>query len=154
MISLIDINEGNYLTVANLQIGEDQRGFVAPPGRIMASAYAMRKSNARCWAFGYNGKIVGIGMVKDLTDEPPCYTIEQILVDINYQGKGIGRAALQMILDILAEERRFDAVEVSVKKAALASIALFAGAGFFDTGYTDPATPDALVLRAELNKQK
>jgi len=147
MISLIDITENNYQIVCSLEVAENQKNFVASPTRILASAYAMRNRNARVWAIANAKTIVGVLMVKDLFEDPACYTIEQFLIDRHHQNKGYGKEALKLIIDLLANERKYEAIEICVKKAAAPAIQMYKNAGFTDTGYNDPTTPDSYILK-------
>ena len=153
MISLIDITENNYLKVCELKVAENQQGFVASPVRILASAYAMRNNNARAWAIAdIEAKtIIGVIMVKDLSEDPACYTIEQFLIDHRHQNKGHGKQALKLAVDTLAKEQKYPAIEICVKKEASAAVTLYKNAGFTDTGYTDPENPDSHILRYEFS---
>ena len=147
MIALTEINENNYIDVCSLQVAEDQKAYVANPMRILASAYAMQSQNARVWAVTHGEIVVGVLMVKDLLDEPKCYTLEQFLIDYRYQGQWFGRQALNLIIELLAKEKNYDAIEICVKMGAKHAVDLYKKAGFLDTAYIDPSTPDSYVLR-------
>lgn len=149
MVSLAEVTEDNYLAVCRLEVTEEQSGFVAAPSRILASAYAMRDRNARVWAILADETIVGVAMVKDLFEEPACYTIEQLLVDRRFQNMGYGSTALRQVIALLAAERRFEAIEICVKMEDIYAVRMYLDAGFFDTGYIDPAAPDSYCIRYE-----
>lgn len=147
MILLVEITEDNYREVCGLSVGEGQKGFVASPVSILARAYAKRKRNARALAVANDGVIVGLVMFMDMDEEPACYTIEQFLIDQRYQGRGFGKQALEMVIDILDGERKYEAIEICVKMEDVAAIKMYKNAGFADTGYVDPHDPDSYVLR-------
>ncbi|WP_158281610.1 GNAT family N-acetyltransferase [Sporanaerobacter acetigenes] len=85
-------------------------------------------------------------MVRDINEEPECYELQQFLIDIKYQNKGYGYKVLKLILDYLYVERRYDNVEVCVKKEDVKAIKLYKKVGFIDTGYIDPNVEDAYNL--------
>jgi RimJ/RimL family protein N-acetyltransferase len=87
--------------------------------------------------------------VKDLDEEPACYDLQQFMIDRRYQGRGCGTEALRLLLAALEQERKYDRVEVCVKKDAAAALRVYEKAGFVDTGYVDEAAPDCrnLALR-------
>jgi ribosomal protein S18 acetylase RimI-like enzyme len=143
----MDISENNYLEVCGLEVSEEQKRYVASPMRILASAYAMRNQNARVWAVTHDSVIVGVLMVKELVEEPACYTLEQFMIDYRYQGRGYGKQALKLVMNILAKERIYDSIEICVKMEDVRAIALYQKAGFMDTGYIDPSAPDSYVLK-------
>jgi RimJ/RimL family protein N-acetyltransferase len=68
------------------------------------------------------------------------------MIDARFQGRGFGTAALRMILSELEKERKYDCVEVCVKKNDLAALRVYEKAGFVDTGYIDEEAPDCLNL--------
>ena len=58
--------------------------------------------------------------------------------------------ALGLLLELLRQEKKYEDVEVCVHRENAAALALFAGAGFVDTGYVDPDVPDCLNLMCRL----
>jgi len=151
MLSLIDITEHNLHTVCKLKVAKDQTSYVSSPTVILARAYAMRNRSARALAIAYHETIIGIALLMELCEEPACYTIEQFLIDEQYQNKGFGKQALKLIIDLLAEQRKYDTIEVCVKMEAASAIKVYKNAGFVDTGYIDPGVPDSYCLRYSFN---
>jgi len=147
MVSLIEINEGNYQKVMNLEVSDEQKNFVAAPVSILARAFAKRKANAQALAIVNDETIVGVIMFLEATKEPSCYIIEQFLIGRQYQNMGFGRQALKLIIDILSKERKHGAIEICVKKEAVQAMRLYKGAGFYDTDTTDPDEPNLHYLR-------
>jgi ribosomal protein S18 acetylase RimI-like enzyme len=146
MISLIDVTEDNFQTICALNVTEEQKDFLASPTGILARAYAKRNRNARAMAITDDETIIGVLMFMELSEEPACYTIEQFLIDCRYQNKGFGRQALQLVIDILAKEGKYNSIEVCVKMENVHAIRLFKNAGFLDNGYIDPSVPDSCCL--------
>ena len=103
--------------------------------------------NARALAIAVDETIAGVLMYMELPEEPACYTIEQFLIDHRYQNMGFGKQALQLAIEILSAERKYEAIEICVKKEDKQAIKVYSAAGFVDTGYIDPETPDSLCLR-------
>lgn len=150
MIRLTEITEENWLTAASLSVKEEQKRFLAPAVGILARGYVYRSCNARVRVIENDGTIVGLALVRDFTDEPLGYDLQQFMIDKNHQGKGYGSAALALILEELRAERRFDHVEVCVKKDDAAAIRLYEKHGFTDSGYVDPDAPDSVNLICQL----
>jgi len=151
MISLIDITEDNYRMVCGLEVTGEQAAYVASPTSILARAYAKRNRNARALAIVNDETIVGVIMFMELFEEPACYTIEQFLIDRRYQNMGFGSQALKLALGILAKERKYETVEICVKMEDTHAVRVYEKAGFIDTGYIDPDTPDSYVLSYSFN---
>jgi diamine N-acetyltransferase len=146
MIRLMDITEENWLDAASLSVNEAQKKYLAPAIGILARGYVYRDCNARVRVIMNDDVIVGLALVREFTDEPLGYELQQFMIDAKYQGKGYGTEALRLILDELREEGHYDHVEVCVKKDDAEAIRLYEKSGFVDSGYIDEDVPDALNL--------
>ena len=143
---LISVTEDNWMDVASLSVKEEQKKYVAPAIGILARGYVYRNCNAKIYAFENDGVIVGTALVREFTDEPLGYDLQQFMIDEKYQGKGYGSRALELILDELRKEGRYDHVELCVKKADAEAIRLYGKHGFADSGYVDEDLPDSLNM--------
>lgn len=150
MITLGEITQENWLEAVRLQLAEEQLVFVADPMGILARAYVYRDCRAQVWTIEEDGRMVGLAMVREFDDDPLGYELQQFFVDRREQGRGIGTAALTLVLDRLRREGRWPTVEVCVKKADSAALRVYEKAGFVDSGYVDPDVPDALNLVCKL----
>ena len=152
MLCLSEITEDNWLEAASLSVAEDQKGFLASPIGVIARGYVFRDSRARVIAIENDGVMIGLALVREFTEEPLGYDLQQFMIDRRFQGRGFGSLALGMILDELRREGRYDRVEVCVKKADAAAIRLYEKHGFADSGYFDEAAPDSLNLLLLLSR--
>ena len=150
MIHLANIDETNFFAARALALREGQRRFLDSPVGILARGYVYRDRRARVLAVAAEDTVVGLLLVKDMDEEPACYDLQQFMIDVRFQGQGYGRAALELLLDDLRQERKYDDVEVCVHRDNDTALALFTGAGFLDTGYVDPDAPDCLDLMCRL----
>ena len=151
LITLIKVNEDNWMAFAALRVREEQKGFLDSALGILARGYAYRACRARVFGVAEGEKAVGLALVKDLEEEPACYDLQQFMIDGRYQGRGCGTQALRLILEELAGERKYPCAEVCVKKENAAALRLFEKLGFTDTGYIDPDVPDAVNLMYHFN---
>ena len=150
---LISVTEDNWMDVASLSVKEEQKKYVAPAIGILARGYVYRDCNAKIYAFENDGVIVGTALVREFTDEPLGYDLQQFMIDEKYQGKGYGSRALELILDELRKEGRYDHVELCVKKADAEAIRLYGKHGFTDSGYVDEDLPDSLNMICYLSEK-
>ena len=149
---LISITEDNWMEVASLSVKEEQKKYVAPAIGILARGYVYRDCNAKIYAFENDGVIVGTALVREFTDEPLGYDLQQFMIDKQYQRKGYGSQALHLILDELRKEGHYDHVELCVKKADIEAIRLYEKYGFVDSGYIDEDLPDSLNMICYLSE--
>lgn len=146
MIRLKDITEDNWLEVASLSVKDSQKDFLAPAVGILARGYVYRNCNGRVYAIENDGVIVGASLVREFTEEPLGYDLQQFMIDQRYQGMGYGSQALKLILDELRREGHYDHVEVCVKKDDKTAINLYKKHSFTDSGYVDPDAPDSINM--------
>ena len=146
MVKITDITEENWLEVASLEVEDRQKGYVAPAVGVIARGYVYRDCGGRVYAIENDGEIDGCALVREFTDEPLGYDLQQFMIDRRYQGRGYGTAALELILDALRREGRYDHVEVCVKKEDAEAIRMYEKHGFVDSGYVDEEVPDALNM--------
>ncbi len=146
MLKLTEITEDNWVDVADLSVKEYQKNYVAPAIGILARGYVYRDCNAIIYVIENDGTIVGVSLVREFTDKPLGYDLQQFMIDQRYQNNGYGSAALGLILDKLRKESHYDHVEVCVKKDDIAAIHLYEKHGFVDSGYIDEDAPDSLNM--------
>lgn len=151
MLRLTDVSEDNWIEVASLSVFENQRKYLASPIGILARGYVYRNCNAKIFVVADGEAIVGLALVREFTDEPLGYELQQFMIDQKYQGKGYGSEALQLILNELRKENHFDHVEVCVNKEDTVAIHVYEKLGFVDSGYIDDQVPDSLNLICYLN---
>ena len=150
MLRLTDVTEDNWMDVASLSVKDHQKGYLAPAIGIIARGYVYRNCNARVFVIETEETIVGVALVREFTDEPLGYDLQQFMIDRRYQGKGYGSVALGLILDELRKEGHFDHVEVCVKKDDAEAIHLYEKHGFVDSGYVDEDLPDSVNMICQL----
>ena len=146
MIKLVEITEENWLAVRRMTLGEEQKTYLDSPLGILARGYIYRDCRPRVYGIDRDGKLVGVAFVRDLDEEPACYDLQQLMIDLPEQGKGCGTEALRLILSELGRERKYDCVEVCVKREDAPALRVYEKVGFVDTGYIDEDAPDCLNL--------
>lgn len=156
MVSLIEVNEENWIEFAKLSVDESQKMYLANNVGIIARGYVFRDCCAKVWGIADDGVAVGLALVRDLDEEPATYDLQQFMIDSKHQKKGYGSMALRLILSKLEKEHKYDCVEVCVKKDDVAAIHVYEKVGFKDSGYIDEDAPDFLnfVYRFEGENKK
>ncbi len=146
MLRLTEVTEDNWLAVASLSVKDHQKKYLAPAIGILARGYVYRNCNARIFVIENDSVPVGLALVREFTEEPLGYELQQFMIDQQYQGRGYGSLALQLILEELRKENHFDHVEVCVKREDTAAIHVYEKLGFVDSGYIDEEVPDSVNL--------
>ena len=153
MLRLIRVTEDNWLDIASLTVKDHQKDYVAPAIGILARGYVYRDCNGIVYAFERDGVIVGTALVREFTDEPLGYDLQQFMIDRRYQNRSYGTQALRLVLDELRRENHYDHVELCVKKADTEAIHLYEKLGFVDSGYVDENLPDSLNMICQLSDE-
>lgn len=146
MIHLVDVNEENWLDIIKLKVDEEQQKYLDRPTGIIARGYIYRNCNARVFGIMDDTQMIGVALVRDFTDEPLNYDLQQFMIDQQFQNKGYGTEALRQILIFLKQEGRFNSVEACVNREDLAAIHVYEKVGFINSGYIDEDLPNCLNL--------
>lgn len=145
-IALIPVTPDNLNAVLALAVAPHQKAFVPSPAEILSRAWSLRNDNAQAHVITFEGAPAGLILTHDVTDEPACHYIMEMMVDARFQRKGIGKRALEMLIDHISKSPRFPVIELSVDRKNTAAIALYEKAGFTDSGYTDPDLPQYINM--------
>ncbi|WP_345381563.1 GNAT family N-acetyltransferase [Pseudonocardia yuanmonensis] len=100
-VQLREITDDNRKRVRALRVRREQRRFVASVTESLEDAAA--EPEARPWARAVYLGDEPVGFVM-LSWNAPDYFLWRLLVDKRYQGRGIGRAVLTRIADLVREE--------------------------------------------------
>lgn len=146
MIQLIEVNEENWIDFIRLSVTEEQQKYLDRPTGIIARGYIYRNCNGRVFGIADNAQVIGLALVRDFTEKPFNYDLQQFMIDQRFQNKGYGTQALGLILDYLKREARFDGVEVCVNREDLSALHVYEKVGFVDSGYIDEDLPNCLNL--------
>lgn len=131
MICLVDITPDNWRL--GLSVAESQKTYVAGSDAMLARAYAYRHQNSRAFVI-YNDKTpVGMGLYYDCP-ELNCYDISQIFIDQRYQGRGFGKAAMELVLNDMKKEGKYSKVVLCYIEGNAAARKLYEKFGFVETG--------------------
>ncbi len=149
-VTLREITEDSVSDVLRLKVSPEQEQFVAPNAYSLAQALFSKTAWYR--AIYLDDTPVGFVMISDdsLLPEPPAnpqIVIWRFMVDENYQGQGIGRTALQLVIDHVRSKGGFKLLEVSYVPGEGSPEGLYLRAGFRHTGRQDE---DELVLELPL----
>ena len=113
MIRLEPVTAKNYETAMALSPAPDQVNFVAPVVRSLADAYAYADQGARALVAMDDETLVGFVLLyPDEWKSEPVMNLVRLLVDQDYQGRGLGKAILNAAIE---EARNSDPRPVKMK---------------------------------------
>jgi diamine N-acetyltransferase len=132
-ITLRDITRDNWRECVRLKVAEDQLKFVA----TNAVSLAQSKYEPESVPLGaYDGDtMVGFVMYHPEDYEvSKLWFIERLMVGLQYQGKGYGRATMEALLAQLKAVPGYAAILISFVPENTAAQKLYSSLGFVDTG--------------------
>lgn len=95
-ITLREVTAETVRAICNLQVHEEQKGFVAPNAVSIAQAYFEPKA----WFRAIYADETPVGFLMLYNDqENKEYFLWRFMIDARYQGLGFGRQALDLLVD-------------------------------------------------------
>ena len=140
--SLKPITLDNFDAIIALEVSADQN-FVASNLKSLAEAYASKVDI--CLAIYSDVTPVGFIMYNIDTASHSLW-ISRFMIDKKYQGKGYGKAALNLIKDIAQKDEKVTKLQLSTHHTNTSAIAFYENFGFVDTHTTDndPEDPEEI----------
>ena len=133
-MELREITEQNYQQILDLSTGKGQEKFVMPNLYSLAHAWVFRKT-ARPYALYEGEEPVGF-MMFDWRPEEKTAEIWRFMIDYRHQGKGYGRAAMELALEKIRRAGLFCRVQLYCVPGNEKARALYHSLGFRETGNT------------------
>jgi diamine N-acetyltransferase len=139
-VELREITAETVRAICDLDVGDDQGGYVAPNAVSIAEAHFQPKSWFR--AIYADGEPAGFVLTFE-DPEGEGYHLWRFMVDGRHQRRGVGRRAMELLLERW-RELGADAGSLSVVEANAGAIAFYESLGFRLTGEREG---DELVMR-------
>jgi diamine N-acetyltransferase len=136
-VDLRPITKENFRAVIKLEVRPEQADFVAPNLYGLAETHIYPDAEPRAVYAGDD--LVGFVLFHPIDKDRPAegYTIVRLMIDHRFQGRGLGRQALEAAVDWIAREREADRARLSVVASNAAARGLYRSAGFVETGELD-----------------
>ena len=140
IVSLREITADTVRAVTQLSVADSQKGFVAP--NAVSLAQALFAPEAWYRAIHAGEELVGFVMLEDesLLLPPPARPevgVWRFMIDARFQGRGIGRAALQQVIVHVRAKGCFDALQLSYVPGPGCPEPFYLRLGFCHTGRMD-----------------
>ena len=141
MITLRKVDKRNIWSIVRLKVHDEQQSFVATNTESMLQAYTTMTEGGVALPFGIYGEESLIGFVmfgygQQEESDPPIaqnnYSIWRFMIDKAWQGKGLGKQALQTAIDFVKTMPcgKAQFVWLSYEAENTAAGALYYAAGF------------------------
>jgi diamine N-acetyltransferase len=136
-VELRPITAENFEAVIKLEVHPEQAEFVAPNVRGIAETYICPDAEPRAVYSG--GDPVGFVLFRPIDRDDPAagHCIVRLMIAKQFQGRGLGRQAVEAAVAWVVRERRVDRVRLSVVPENELARNLYRSAGFVETGDLD-----------------
>ena len=134
-IELRELTEENLQECFKLKVAENQKQYIDSNENSWNAA----KENAdvaRPFAIYCDGEMIGFTMFafdEEYEDPNDRYWLWRFMIDESLQGKGYGKAALEVIIQYF-KEHGANNIRLSTKETNVGALSLYHRAGFRDTG--------------------
>jgi diamine N-acetyltransferase len=130
-ITLRPVTRDNFRTVIRLKLTEVQKEFVAP--NVYSIAQSKVEPECVPLAIYKDDAPIGFAMYA-LDSEDSNYWIYRLMIDVNHQGQGYGRAAVKALVEMLHQLPDCTKILISAVPANEAALNLYRSEGFVETG--------------------
>jgi len=136
-VELRRITQGNIRAVMKLDVLPEQADFVAPNAVGIAETYVYPDAEPR--AVYADDELVGFVLFHpaDTSADERTYNIVRLMIAKEFQGRGLGRQALEAAVGWAVREQAATKVRLSVVPSNEAARNLYRSAGFVETGEFD-----------------
>lgn len=131
-VEIKELNEENWYECCQLELGEGQEKYMEP--NAVSIAQTKFEPSLRPYAIYKDGEVAGFLMVNSVKEELDGYWIYRIMVDKNQQGKGVGKAAMKLMVDEMIKAFGATKIVVGYHPDNKAAHQLYAALGFVDHG--------------------
>ena len=136
MVTLRDLTRDNWVECVRLPLDENQQGNLASNVETIAESKFAEHHRLRAIYLG--DRLVGL-LAYTHEDDPPdaeLFWIFRLMIDKNYQRRGIGMAAMQLAIAEIAELGA-SRIRTMHKPTNLAAASLYKNLGFSEIGFLD-----------------
>jgi diamine N-acetyltransferase len=150
VITLRPITDENRHAVEALRVSSAQERFVSSVSESLLEAAEEPDGRAICWAVYDGDTPVGFVMISDDVGAPgyiPQY-LWKLLIDERFQGRGFGRATLDLIVDYFRGRPGVEVMWTSAGQGEGGPIPFYERYGFERTG--EIVFDDELLLRLRI----
>ncbi len=130
-----DIDQTNEWCVKNIKLKPGQEKFIETVEDCLIEAHTYEEW--RPVAIYYEEEIIGFAMYGSFGPNKDTW-IDRIMIDENYQGKGLGRLAMSKLIDVVSQEYGVNVIYLSIVEENRIAYRLYKRMGFEYINEKDP----------------
>lgn len=130
VVEVYPLDRFNWEAVAQLKVQDEQQPFI--PENVFSIAQSRFEPGSELFGIRYRGEPVGL--IICLMQSGGILWISRIMVEGDFQGRGIGKRALQLLLRYEGHRPGVREIRTSVAEANLSALGFFETKGFRPLG--------------------
>lgn len=134
-IAFLPINETNQAEVKRIKLKSGQENFIESVEECLAEA-----AQYPAWqpvAVYHDHELIGFAMYGSFGPNRDTW-IDRIIIDEKHQGKGLGRKAMEQLIDVVANVYQVDQIFLSIVPENEVAYRLYESIGFKSINEKDP----------------
>ena len=131
-VKIVELNADNWYDCCELEVSKEQKEYIEP--NAISIAQSKFELTLKPYAIYVKEKVVGFLMYNSVQEELDGYWVYRIMVDKQFQGKGIGKAATKLMISEMAKSPNAKKIVVGYHPENLGAHNLYSSLGFIDYG--------------------
>ncbi|MCM3672035.1 GNAT family N-acetyltransferase [Mesobacillus maritimus] len=131
-VRIVELNKDDWYECCLLEVSPEQEEYMVP--NAISIAQSKFEPSLKPFAIYAGEKVVGFLMFNSVLEELDGYWIYRIMIDKKFQGKGLAKAATQLLISEMAKFHNTKKVVVGYHPENVAAHHLYASLGFIDYG--------------------
>ncbi|MCL2854074.1 MAG: GNAT family N-acetyltransferase [Defluviitaleaceae bacterium] len=135
MITLKPVTRYNFENVIELEVADDQKGFLVSNAACLAGAYVevIAEDGEEVVTLAVCDGDVVVGFIMAIYGEGDCY-LDTLMIDKRFQSRGFGRAAMEIFVQHVKVRNDATHIHLRYSQGNQAARIFFANLGFAETG--------------------
>jgi diamine N-acetyltransferase len=131
-VKIVELNEDNWYECCQLEVSKEQSDFIE--SNAISIAQTKFERTLKPYGIYFEDRVVGFLMYNSVAEELDGHWIYRIMVDKKFQGKGIGKAAMEQIIAEMKKLPDVKKMVVGYHPDNTGAHQLYASLGFIDHG--------------------
>ncbi|WP_421102404.1 GNAT family N-acetyltransferase [Sporosarcina psychrophila] len=131
-VKIVELNAENWYDCCELEVSKEQQEYIEPNATSIAQSKF--ELTLKPYAIYAEERVVGFLMYNSVPEELDGYWVYRIMVDKQFQGKGIGKAATKLMISEMAISLNAIKIVVGYHPNNLGAHNLYSSLGFIDNG--------------------
>ena len=131
-VKIVELNAENWYDCCELEVSTEQKEYIE--SNALSIAQSKFEHTLKPYAIYIGEKVVGFLMYNSVQEELDGYWIYRIMIDKEFQGKGIGKAATKLMIAKMAKLPNARKIIVGYHPNNMGAHNLYSSLGFIDNG--------------------